>query len=300
MLCDAHIHFIPQELSAYTSFYKGIWSDKERLYEFIDRHNITKAFIVYPSTDAHLKLGGFSKVCMLYNTALENILMENQKVIASAIVDIDDLSSISSKIQKLKQRGFQAISLASSYEGNFITDKLIPLFEAAQSAGLAIFVHPQTINPIGFERVKDPLLMPVVEYSADISMFLGLLMMEGILEKFNIKFIFSSLGGVVPFLKDRFDRVYKMLRKREMVKDLGRLPSQILNKVYVDTSGASLKNIELALELFGEDKILWGSDYPVNSDIETNLKMLDALGKDIKQKIIYKNFLEIFKNEGLR
>jgi predicted TIM-barrel fold metal-dependent hydrolase len=119
--------------------------------------------------------------------------------------------------------------------------------------------------------------------------------MEEILEKFKINFIFSSLGGIVPFLKDRFDRVYTMLRNREMVKDLKKLPSEILNKVYVDTSGSSLQNIRLALELFGEDKILWGSDYPVSGDIKSNLAMLDALDCKIKQKIIGDNFVNIFK-----
>ncbi|MCM8831756.1 MAG: amidohydrolase [Candidatus Omnitrophica bacterium] len=294
MLYDTHIHFIPQELASYTTFYKGIWAEKNKLYEFLDINDIKKALLVYPSTDVHLKLGGYNKVCKLYNKAIEEILRENSKVIASAIVDVDNLDNVSLKIKELKKRGFKAISLASSYDGNFIVNKLYPLFEATEKYNLAIFVHPQTINPIGFERIKDPLLMPVLEYSFDISMCLGLLVMEGILEKFNIKFIFSSLGGVVPFLKDRFDRVYTMLRSRNMVKDLGKLPSQILNKVYVDTSGASLNNIRLAIELFGEDKILWGSDYPVNSDIEKNLKMLDNLGVKLKEKITYKNFATLF------
>jgi predicted TIM-barrel fold metal-dependent hydrolase len=118
--------------------------------------------------------------------------------------------------------------------------------------------------------------------------------MEGIIDKYNINFIFSSLGGVAPFLKDRFDRVYPMLLGRKMVKDLGRLPSQILKKVYVDTSGASFKNIELAIELFGEDKILWGSDYPVNPLIEDNLKMLNGFSSATKARIISENFLKIF------
>ena len=136
--------------------------------------------------------------------------------------------------------------------------------------------------------------MPVLEYSFDSSLFMGLLMMEGIYEKYSIKFIFSSLGGVAPFLKDRFDRVYTMLRKRGIVKDLGKTPAEILKNVYVDTSGASLKNIELAIDLFGEDKLLWGSDYPVCGDIQNNLKMLDSLGQEVKEKITYKNFLNIF------
>lgn len=292
MLCDAHIHFIPEELSAHTAFYKGVWTDKVKLYEFLDKCNIDKAFLVYPSTDAHLKLGSAS-VCKLYNDAAGKIIKENNKVIAAGLVDIT--GDISLQTEQLKKAGFRAISIASSYNGSFLIDELRPLFEAAQVYDLAIFVHPQTINPIGFERVKDPLLMPVLEYSLDSSMFLGLLMMEGILEEFNINFIFSSLGGVVPFLKERFDRVYTMLRSRGLVKDLGRLPSEILKNVYVDTSGASLKNIQLAIDLFGEDKIVWGSDYPVSGNVQANLAMLDDLGKDTKDKITHSNFLNIFE-----
>jgi predicted TIM-barrel fold metal-dependent hydrolase len=294
MLYDSHIHFIPEELSIHTAFYKDVWTQKSKLYEFLDNHQIDKALLVYPSTDAHIKLGGYAKVCELYNRAVEEILKEKSKIVASAIVDIDNLDNISSQVKKLKEEGFKAISLASSYDGKFVIEQLCPLFEAAEKYQFTIFVHPQTINPIGFERVKDPLLMPVLEYSFDNSMFMGLLMMEGILEKFNINFIFASLGGVMPFLKDRLDRVYMMLRNRKMVKELGKLPSEILSKVFVDTSGSSLANIKLALELFGEDKVLWGSDYPVNTNIEENLKIFNALVSDVKEKITYKNFSKLF------
>ncbi|UCC94395.1 MAG: amidohydrolase [Candidatus Omnitrophota bacterium] len=294
MLCDAHIHFIPEELSAHTAFYKGVWTDKNALYAFLDKQNITKALLVYPSTDAHLKLG-FRRVAEIYNSTLEGVVKENPKVIGAAIIDIGEASNIGYYVKTLKERGFKALSIASSYNGEFFVEKFIPLFEAAQTLDMPIFVHPQTINPIGFERVKDPLLMPVLEYSFDISMFLGLLMMEGVLEKLSVKFIFSSLGGITPFLKDRFDRVYTMLHSRRIVKDLGKLPSQILQNIYVDTSGSSLRNIELAIDLFGEDKILWGSDYPVNAAVESNLAMLQALGEERKEKIAYKNFLKIFE-----
>lgn len=294
MLADSHIHFIPQELSEQTTFYKGIWADKDKLYEFLDSSNIDKALLVYPSTDAYLKLGGFKRVSEIYNRELEKILKENSKIIAACLVDVENLSNISLELAELKNRGFRAINLASSYKGEFIVDKLFPLFEAAGEHNLPIFVHPQTINPVGYSRVKDPLLMPVLEYSLDTSIFLGLLMMQGVLDKFKVKFILASLGGVVPFLSNRFDRVYTMLRKREIVKDLGRLPSQILKEVYVDTSGASFGNIKLALDLFGQDHILWGSDYPVNVDVESNLKILDEFGPEVKKKIIHKNLTTLF------
>ncbi len=297
MLCDSHIHFIPQELSAYTAFYKGIWTDKAKLYAHLEENGIAKALLCYPSTDAHVKLEVFSRVCELYNSALEKLIRENQKIIGAGIIDIDKPADVAGQVAALKARGFGAISIASSHNGKFLVKELEPLFEVAQHYGLPIFVHPQTINPVGFERVKDPLLMPVFEYSFDASLFMGLLMMEGILEKYVVKFIFSSLGGIVPFLKERFDRVYLMLRQRQIVKDLGKLPSEILKNVYVDTSGASLGNIRLALELFGEDKLLWGSDYPVCGDIEKELSSLDELGSALKEKILSANFLNVFAGQ---
>ena len=192
ILYDSHIHFIPKELSVYTAFYKGVWTDKAALYGHLDKHKIEKALLCYPSTAAHLKLEVFSRVCEIYNSALEEIIKENPKIIGAAIVDIDNLATISKQVEELRQKGFRAISIASSHQGKFLVKQLEPLFEAAQSNSLPIFVHPQTINPIGFERVKDPLLMPVLEYSFDSSMFMGLLMMEGIYEKYSIKFIFKQ------------------------------------------------------------------------------------------------------------
>lgn len=294
MLCDSHIHFIPEELSVYTSFYKGIWADKDKLYSFLDEHGIQKALLVYPSTDAHLKLG-FAKVVKIYNACLEQMVKENPKIIAAAILDVESVLNWPREIEQLKARGFKALSIASSQNGKFLVNEMRPLFETIQKYNMPIFVHPQTINPIGFERVKDPLLMPVLEYSFDISMFLGLLMMEDILQRYNVKFIFSSLAGIVPFLKERFDRVYSMLRKREIVKDLGQRPTQILKSVYVETSGASLNNIKLAIELFGQDRLLWGSDYPVCGNVDENLKVLEELESEIQEKIKFTNFNNLFK-----
>ncbi|MDD4955343.1 MAG: amidohydrolase family protein [Candidatus Omnitrophica bacterium] len=291
MLCDSHIHFIPSEISENSSFYKGIWSDKVRLFEFLDTNKIDKAILVYPATDTHLKLG-WQKLCDIYNFFLAALIEENPKIIGFGIVDLS--ANIPAQVKHLREEGFKGISITSSEGGVFVVDKLKSLFEAAEKHKLSVFVHPQTINPIGYERVKDPLLMPVLEYSFDNSMLLGSLMMEGAFEKFNVNFIFSSLGGVIPFLKDRFDRVYNMLRSRDMVRDLGKPPSEILKKVYVDTSGASLSNIKLAIDLFGEDKILWGSDYPVAPNISDNIKTLDALGKDVSEKIISGNFCRLF------
>ncbi|MBN2119837.1 MAG: amidohydrolase family protein [Candidatus Omnitrophica bacterium] len=295
MLCDSHIHFIPKELSVHTSFYKGAWTDSKALCGFLDKYSIEKALLVYPSTDAHLKLKSRKEACSIYNKAASGLMLKDKRIVAAGIIDVTDIDAICPQLEELKEKGLKGLSIASSYEGRFIIENIKVVFKQAYKHNLFVFVHPQTLNPIGFERVKDPLLMPVLEYSFDISMLLGLLMMEGLLKDCKAKIIFSSLGGVTAFLKDRFDRVYMMLRKRDLVKDLSQLPSQLLKNVYVDTSGSSLENIQLAMDLFGEDKILWGSDYPVNINVEENLKLFDKLKEEERKKIIYENLMRLLE-----
>lgn len=295
MLCDAHLHFMPKAVGQYTSFYHGVWQDESALTNFLEENNIDKALLTYPTCDAYKRLRGFAEVSRLYNDAIEELAAKNKKIIPCAIFDWSQSTLIEEHLKEIIDRGFKAISIPSSYEGKFMVDPLWRFFEICEKNDLVVFVHPQTVNPIGFDRVDDPLLMPVLEYSFDISMCLGLYMMQGVLERFKIKFIFSSLAGVTPFLKDRFDRVYPMLKQRGMVGDLGKMPSEIFKKVYVDSSGSSLTNIKLAIDLFGSDKILWGSDYPVNPKIKDNLAILDILGEDLKRKITHENFISVFK-----
>jgi len=295
MICDFHVQYIPETVAAQTSFFKGVWSDKDALLKFLDDNDIACAHLVYPSTDAHIKMG-WDALATTYNQAIALLLKAHPKRLAGSAVLPLQTGDIKRRLSEIKGLGFQSVSLSSSYDGAFAIERFKEIFAVACSLDMAVFVHPQTINPIGFERVKDPLLMPVLEYSLDTSMCLGLCMMEGIFQEFpDLKIVFSSLGGVIPFLKDRFDGVYSMLRKRNMVKDLGKSPSEILKGVYVDTSGIkSPEPIQCALDFFGDDRVLFASDYPANQDIQSQLGALKHFSAQTQEKILCKNFHSFF------
>jgi len=145
----------------------------------------------------------------------------------------------------------------------------LPIYKEAQQNNIPIFVHSQIVNPIGFERVQDPLLTPVIEYVFDTTICIGKLLMSGILADYpKLNFIFAHFGGATPFLAHRFDATYEMLRSINFVKDLKGNPTDYLKNIYVDTAGDKVKsNFNLALELFGPKHLLWGSDWPAKKDI---------------------------------
>jgi len=298
MICDFHAHFIPEKIAQHTSFFKGVWTNKAMFFDFLSKNNIDFVHLVYPSTDAHLKISQ-KDIADIYNKAISLLFKEGQgKIVGSALIPFENDLDVG-LFRQIKDLGFKSVSLSSSYNGDFQIPFFKKVLAQAVKEDLVVFVHPQIINPIGFDRVKDPLLMPVLEYSFDVSMCLGLCMMENVFKEIpDVKIVFSSLAGSIPLFKDRFDGVYNMLRNRNMVKDLGLLPSEIMKKAYVDLSGIRSEIVlKLALDFFDSDHILFASDYPANMDINSQINALNSLSDQLRDKILFKNFLKIFNLE---
>ena len=302
MIIDAHSHYLPEEIIKTASFYNPSWMDIDGQLKAMEASGIEKAVLHYPTTDAHLKLNDEEKACRLYNDGVSKAIRKYpHKFIGLGIVPMQDKEKMLYEFKRcFKELGIRGISLASSYNGIYLDDKrFYPLYEEAQEEKVPIFVHTQTINPIGIERVNDPLLTPVIEYVFDMTISVSKMMMSGTFSKFPaLKFAFAHFGGVLPFLKDRFDTVYTMLRLRNIVKDLGKVPSDILKNIYCDTSAVKSKNmLKMALDTFGVEHIVWGSDYPANKDISGAVKVVKELdiSEPDKEKILAGNIGQLFK-----
>jgi predicted TIM-barrel fold metal-dependent hydrolase len=245
-------------------------------------------------------MGGLKEVSRVYNNHIASVMKKYPgRFIGAAILPADDRVEMMREYSRVTtDLGFGALSLPTSFEGIYLDDeRFISLYERAESGGIPIFIHPQTINPIGYERVKDPLLTPVIEFVFDTTVCIGKLITGGILKRFpDMKFIFAHFGGVTPFIKERFDSIYRMLRGRGIVKDLSALPTEYLRQIYVDTSGVTSKHALMCTkEMVGVDHILWGSDYPGNPDIPASVGAIEELDitDEEKAKILGGNAAEV-------
>lgn len=291
-IIDCHSHYMPMEVAQNTTFFKVAWSDINKQMSIMDSNGIEKALLLYPTSDAHISMNGWKNVCKIYNVEIAKVVKENKgRFIGAGIIPGDCERDIIEELSHIDDLGLKVISVASSYNGKYLDDEMYNcVFEYASKKNVCLHVHPQIINPIGEERVKDPLLSPVLEYVFDVSMSLGKLMMSGMLLKYSdVKLIFAHYGGVVPFVAERFDNTYLMLRKRDFVKDLHKLPSQYFANLYFDSSGCkSVGALACALEVVAADHVLFGSDYPANQDIERSIGVIrDAqISADQKASIL--------------
>ena len=294
-IIDTHNHYMPPEIAKNTAFFKVYWSDIEGQLEGMEKNGIAQSVLLYPTSDAHLNMKGWQEVCRIYNEGIASVIHKYKpRFIGAGILPPDNPQHLLNELKHFRDYGFQMISLASSYDGRYLDEGyFFPVYEYAQQNSLPIHVHPQIMNPIGEDRVRDPLLTPVLEYVFDVSVCIGKMMMAGIFLKFpKVKFIFAHYGGVLPLVKERFDNTYQMLFKRNFVKDLQKLPSEYFKNLYFDTSGSrSLASLLCALELVDATHILWGSDHPANQNIAASIDVISnsALTDFQKSAIFYEN-----------
>ncbi len=286
---------MPAQVAEKTAFFKMGWSDINRHLSIMDQNAIDRSLLLYPTSDAHIQMGGWGNLCRVYNQEIADIVKKHpDRLIGAGIIPVDDPQKISQELERIKNFGFKVISLASSYDGKYLDDeKFFPVYEFAAKHAMPIHVHAQILNPIGEDRVQDPLLSPVLEYVFDVSICIGKMMMSGTFLRFpTVKFIFAHYGGVLPLVKERFDNTYLMLRKREFVKDLKVNPSEYFKNLYFDTSGSrSVASLMCALELTDASHILFGSDFPANQNIKNSIDFLlsNVLLENISQNLLEKN-----------
>ncbi len=298
---DAHSHYMPPEIARNTAFYKVDWSDLDRQLSLMDENGIEKALLLYPTSDAHLNMGGWQNLSRIYNTEIaEAIKKHNDRFVGAGILPADEPSLFEDELKRIKDLDLKVLSLASSYDGIYLDDSRFDIvYEFARRENMPIHVHAQIMNPIGEERLKDPLLTPVLEYVFDVSVCLGKMMMNETFSKFpEVKFIFAHYGGVLPLVKERFDTTYAMLRKRNFVKDIKKNPSEYFKNLYFDTSGSkSTASLLCALELTDPSHILFGSDFPANQNISlsiANIQNAQVLSES-KEFILGLNLLKLLR-----
>jgi predicted TIM-barrel fold metal-dependent hydrolase len=300
-IIDAHSHWLPDEIINNAHFFHKGWGDIEAQLRAMEDAGIDKAVLSYPTSDAHLRLGTLTNVARIYNDNVAKIIKRYpEEFVGAAILPVDNAQGMLEELKRAQGLGFNAVSFASSYNGKYLDDAaFLPIYKQAQKENIPIFVHSQIVNPIGFERVQDPLLTPVIEYVFDTTICIGKLLMSDILRDYRVKFIFAYFGGVIPFLAHRFDATYSMLRGMSFVKDLKGNPTEFLKEIYVDTSGDKTKaNFQAALELLGVKHILWGSDWPAKKDVVAGMqavKDLNIAERD-KENILGGNLELLFSN----
>jgi len=202
----------------------------------------------------------------------------------------------------MEKLGFKGVMVCSSWHGRYPdNEEAYPFWEWAQDKQVPVFIHPPRV-PIGADQQMDQYkLDELVGRPFDTAMALSRMILSGLFDRFpRLKIAVAHMGGGLLPVMGRLDFGWRLgsegMPERAKIK-CQRLPSEYLSLLSVDTMGIWAPHVREAVEVFGVDRVMLGTDYgpvPIDPsehiDIVKNLTISDA----DKEKILWRNADKFF------
>ena len=166
---------------------------------------------------------------------------------------------------------------------------------------MPIFIHPPRV-PIGHEQQMDQFkLDELVGRPFDTAMALARMILSGLFDRYpRLKIVVAHMGGGLLPVMGRLDFGFRLgcegMPARAVIR-CQRRPSEYLAMLHVDTMGFWAPHVREAVEVFGADRVMFGTDYgPVPIDPKEHIDIVNALpiSDADKEKILWRNAARFF------
>ena len=214
-----------------------------------------------------------------------------------------DASQIAEGERCLGPLGFKGLLICSSWHGRFIDgEDSFAFWEWAEDRQVPIFIHPPRV-PIGHEQQMDQYkLDELIGRPFDTAMAMARMILSGLFDRYpRLKIVVAHMGGGLLPCMGRLDFGWQArLRwhagaRGDPLQDNCR--ASILRGCSVDTMGFWAPHVREAVEVFGADRVMFGTDYgPVPIDPKEHVDIVDALAISPadKEKILWRNAAKFF------
>jgi len=161
----------------------------------------------------------------------------------------------------IKQLGLKGVQIGSHVNSwNLDNEALFPVFQEAEKLGAAVFIHPWDM--VGQREMPKYWLPWLVGMPAETSRAICSMIFSGIFEKLpNLRVAFAHGGGSLAHTLGRIRHGFKV-RPDLCAVENPYDPSRYIGKFFVDSLVHDELALQYLLEVFGEDYVALGSDYP--------------------------------------
>lgn len=306
-----------------------VFEDIEKRIDIMKKNQITYSVITYSANIVQIidsaATDGISReavVSHLNDQTHESMIRHAGEIGATAWIDLRLGNAAISEMERTSDwaLGFSVLTAYKTDDGlAFLDDPaFMPFWAKAAELGKPVFIHFSSLYKINNEKLlmpgymNDSMLCAGMGQLMENSLCLSRLVLSGLFDRFPaLKVVMGQLGGMYPFMLERFEMLCWMHQKGASAKGLDvNNPSDMehfirnyrnyTDNVYVDTHSMSENAIRCAVEILGENKILYGSDLPITPlkwGIERGISNIQnsTLSDSIKNRILSDNALRLLK-----
>ncbi len=182
--------------------------------------------------------------------------------------------------------GLMGVNLPGSVgkDARIDAERLEPFYARVEELDLPMFLHPTDAIFNSMLDGYDGALFLSLGRVMEVSVAASRLILSGLMERHpKLKVVMSHTGGALPYQSGRMDKNTKKAK-------LPRPTSEYIKRMYTDTVSPHAAGIKFAIEYYGIDNVMYGTDYPC-WEPEACLKLLAELNLSDadKQKLFYDN-----------
>jgi predicted TIM-barrel fold metal-dependent hydrolase len=196
-------------------------------------------------------------------------------------------------LRRAVDMGLKGAMIYSNVAGGHLDDAARrPFFDTAAELDVPILLHPT--YPLCAPTVATHGMIEIAGFLFDTTTAALRLVFDGLYERHpDFKFIVPHAGSLIPYFVGRIDHFGRT--RPGATGDLSTSAGEQIRKFYVDTVCNWAPGLELALDFFGVEKLMVGSDHPF-WPMSMATEVLDSLGlaPADRAKIEFENAARLF------
>lgn len=184
-----------------------------------------------------------------------------KRFVALGTLPMQDTALAVKELQRLKGQGVPGVQIGSHVnEFNLDDKRFFPIYEALESLGMCLFVHPWDM--MGQERMQKYWLPWLVGMPAESSLAICSMIFGGVFEKFpKLRVAFAHGGGSFPITIGRIEHGFEA-RPDLCAVDNPTSPRSYLGHFYLDSLVHDADALKYIVKLVGTNRVMLGTDYP--------------------------------------
>ncbi len=223
----------------------------------------------------------------------ETVIKDPQRFIGIGTVPMQDIDLAILEMERcIKELNMPGLEIGTNINSKNLSDKeLFPFYEAAEHFGCALFIHPWEM--MGEADMQNYWLPWLVGMPAETSRAICSMIFGGVFEHFpKLRIAFAHGGGSFPITIGRIEHGFNV-RPDLCAVDNKINPRAYLGRFWIDSLVHDKNAMQFIVDLFGENKICLGTDYPFPLGEHHPGELIESMNfaKEIKEKLLYKNAL---------